>query len=208
MAIVYWGAPRALCSTNPSHRLHLYAPLEARGAAVRVYAHQFYRRDGTAGIWGGAAASVGRPSSHRARDARLDAQEVVARCLAPNASRNVVVEEQDSYFAALNMSRYYGMSNRERITARGYDTYSKHSKRFQRGWSLKYCLLHYLLHYLLCYSLHLLVGRSRCSRRTSARSSRSAAPLGCSQPRWTPAALCRRTSSSFAPMPYWRASYR
>jgi hypothetical protein len=134
VAVVYWGMPRALCSTNPSHRLHLYAPLEARGAAVRVYAHHFYRRDGTAGIWGGAPAPVERPSSNRARDARLDAQEMlVARCLAPNASRNVVVEEQDTYFAALNMSRYYGMSNRERITARGYAKYSKYRKRGEKG---------------------------------------------------------------------------
>ena len=71
---------------------------------------------------------------NRARDARLDAQEMlVARCLAPNASRNVVVEEQDTYFAALNMSRYYGMSNRERITARGYAKYSKYRKRGEKG---------------------------------------------------------------------------
>ena len=54
VAIVYWGTPRSLCSTNPSHQRHLYAPLEASGATLRVFAHQFYRRDGAAAIWGNA----------------------------------------------------------------------------------------------------------------------------------------------------------
>ena len=39
VAVVYWGAPRALCSTIPSHRLYLYSPLEARGASAWSECH-------------------------------------------------------------------------------------------------------------------------------------------------------------------------
>ena len=107
VGIIYWGVPRALCSAQPSHRHHLLAPLEAHGAAVRVFAHQFYRRDGSAGIQG---LNVARSS-----DARRAAKAEVEQCLAPNASRRVLVEEQDDWLAALNISRYYGMSNRHRL---------------------------------------------------------------------------------------------
>ena len=37
------------------------------------------------------------------------------RCLAPNVSRLIKVEAQDGWLSSLNMSRYYGMSNRERM---------------------------------------------------------------------------------------------
>ena len=127
--------PRPQLLERAASKVADFTAFDRVGAAVRVYAHQFYRRDGTAGIWGGdnqrgaaAAVTAGRGAQNRAythaRDvsvkARRDAEEMVARCLAPNASRRVLVEEQDGWLAELNISRYYGMSNRERVTARGW----------------------------------------------------------------------------------------